>query len=121
MQYMLLIHMDESVMATATAQPGYEMSSPYAAYGEALVKAGAMVSGDRLKPSSSATVVRVRGDKTEVLDGPFADTKEQLGGFYIIEAPDLDAAIQWAARCPGAQLGTIEVRPTGKCNRHGGR
>ena len=111
MQYMLLIHMDESVMANATPEQRYEMSSPYAAYGEALAKAGAMVSGDRLTPSSSATVVRVRGDKTEVLDGPFADTKEQLGGFYIIEAPDLDAAIQWAARCPGAHNGTIEVRP----------
>ena len=58
-----------------------------------------------------ATVVKVRDDKTEVLDGPFADTKEQLAGFYIIEAPDMDAAIKWAARCPGAGHGTVEVRP----------
>lgn len=115
MQYMLLIHMDEAKMAAAAAgltpEQSYEMGQPYMAYNDALKKAGAMVAGDRLTPSSSATVVRVRGDKTEVLDGPFADTKEQLGGYYIIEASDLDAAIQWAARCPGATNGTMEVRP----------
>lgn len=111
MQYMLLIHMDEAAMAKATPEQAYQMGAPYMAYNEALIKAGAMVSGDRLTPSNAATVVKVRNDRTEVLDGPFADTKEQLGGFYIIEAPDLDAAIQWAARCPGAHNGAIEVRP----------
>lgn len=115
MQYMLLIHVDEAAMAAAAAaatpDQAYQMAQPYMAYNEALKKAGAMIMGDRLTPSSSTTVVRVRADKTEVLDGPFADTKEQLGGYYIIEAPDLDAAIDWAARCPGAQNGTIEVRP----------
>jgi hypothetical protein len=111
MQYMLLIHVDEAPMAAATAEMAAQMIAPYAAYNEALIKAGAMVAGERLKPSSAATVVRVRDDKTEVLDGPFADTKEQLGGFYIVDASDLDAAIAWAARCPGASHGTIEVRP----------
>ena len=111
MQYMLLIHVDEAAMASATPEEAYKMSSPYMAYNEALIKAGAMVSGERLRPATAATIVKVRNDKTEVLDGPFADTKEQLAGFYIVEAADMDAAIKWAARCPGAAHGTIEVRP----------
>ena len=61
--------------------------------------------------SNSATTVRVRDGRTEVLDGPYADTKEQLGGFYMVDVPDLDAALAWAARCPGANNGTLEVRP----------
>ncbi|MGN6145778.1 MAG: YciI family protein [Mesorhizobium sp.] len=118
MQYMLLIHVDEAAMAAAapTASPdkAYAMAEPFMAYNEALKKAGAWVAGDRLAPSSSTTRVRMLGDRTEVLDGPFADTKEQLGGYYIIEAQDLDAAIQWAARCPAAQNRAVEVRPIWK-------
>lgn len=110
MQYMLLIHVDEAAMAAAPADKAYEMAAPYMAYNEALIKAGAMVGGERLTPSATGNVIRVRGDRTEVLDGPFAATKEQLGGYYIIEAPDLDAAIAWAARCPGASTGSVEVR-----------
>ena len=78
---------------------------------EAMQKAGVMKAGDRLKPTASATTVRAANGKTEVLNGPYAETKEQLGGYYIIDVPDLDAAISWAARCPGAGHGTIEVRP----------
>ena len=74
-------------------------------------KAGVYVGGDRLRPTSSATTVRVADGKTQVLDGPYAETKEQLGGYYMIDVPDLDAALSWAARCPGASHGTIEVRP----------
>ena len=70
-----------------------------------------MVSGDRLRPSSAATTVRSTNGKTQVLDGPYAETKEQLGGYYVIEAPDLDAALSWAQRCPGATHGVVEVRP----------
>jgi hypothetical protein len=70
-----------------------------------------MKAGDPLQPSSTATTVRVKSGKTEVLNGPYAETKEQLGGYYIIDVPDLDAALSWAARCPGASVGTIEVRP----------
>lgn len=110
MQYMLLIHVDEGAWANATPEQAAQMSAPYAAYNRALEQAGALVSGERLTPSKQATRVRVRNDRTEVLDGPFADTKEQLGGFYIVEAPDLDAALKWAARCPGASHGTVEVR-----------
>ncbi len=111
MQYMLLLHHDDTPFAAASPQDQETMSAPYTAYNEALIKAGAMVSGERLQGASSATTVRVRDGKTEVLDGPFAATKEQLGGFYIIEAPDLDAALNWAARCPSANYGTVEVRP----------
>ena len=87
------------------------ISPAYAAYTEAMQKAGVMVGGDRLRPTSSATTVRIADGKTQVLDGPYAETKEQLGGYYIIDVPDLDAAISWAARCPGASHGAVEVRP----------
>ena len=87
------------------------MSAAYAAYTEAMSKAGVLRGGDRLRPTAEATTVRVTNGKTEVLDGPYADTKEQLGGYYLIDVPDLDAALSWAARCPGASNGTMEVRP----------
>jgi hypothetical protein len=87
------------------------MSAAYGAYTEAMKKAGVFVGGERLRPTASATSVRVAGGKTNVLDGPYADTKEQLGGYYMIEVPDMDAAISWASRCPGAGTGTMEVRP----------
>lgn len=111
MQYALLIHLDDTPFVSASDEQREQMTAPYAAYNEALIKAGAMVSGERLRPATAATLVKVRGDKTEVLDGPYADTKEQLAGFYIVEAADVDAAIKWAARCPSASYGTIEVRP----------
>ena len=83
----------------------------YFAYNEALTKAGVLKGAGRLQPSSMATTVRVASGKPQVLDGPFVDSKEQVGGYYLIEAPDLDAAIAWAARCPGASHGVVEVRP----------
>ncbi|CDN50786.1 YciI family protein [Neorhizobium galegae] len=109
MKYMLMIYRDEAWFA-ADAKSGAH-SAPYIAYAEALKKSGALVGGDRLQVSETASTVRVTGNKTEVLDGPYADTKEQLGGFYIIDVPDLDAALEWAAKCPGAINGAIEVRP----------
>ncbi len=111
MQYMLLIYQDEAGMADVKPDDVAKMSAGYAAYTEAMVKAGVLRGGERLHRSSAGTTVRVRKDKTEVLDGPYADTKEQLGGYYLIEAPDMDAAIAWAARCPGASNGSMEVRP----------
>lgn len=111
MQYMLLIHGDETKMPSIPTDKVYEMNTAYAAYNDALRKAGVLVSGDRLKPTSLATVVRVRNDKAEVHDGPFADIKEQLAGYYVIEAGDLDEALEWARNCPGARLGAVEVRP----------
>jgi hypothetical protein len=87
------------------------MHAAYMAYSEALAKSGAMLGGNRLRPTSSTTTVRVVDGKTQVLDGPYAETKEQLAGYYLIEVPDLDAALSWAARCPGASYGSMEVRP----------
>ncbi len=111
MQYMLLIFGNEAGMQAASKAEMGQMMTAYGAYTEAMKKAGIMVAGDRLQPSAAATTVRVADGKTKVLNGPYAETKEQLGGYYIIEAPDLDAALSWAARCPGASHGTIEVRP----------
>jgi hypothetical protein len=111
MKYMLLIHSDEAALQQARKEDGERMIAAYGAYMEAMQKAGVILGGDRLHPSSSSTVVRVKDGKTSVLNGPYADVKEQLGGYFLIEAPDLDAAISWAARCPGAQFGSMEVRP----------
>ena len=111
MQYLLLIYGNESGMQAAPEEAVTQMSAAYSAYSDAMVKAGIMVGGNRLKPTSTASTVRVADGKTKVLDGPYADTKEQLGGYYLIDVPDLDAALSWAARCPGAATGTIEVRP----------
>ena len=114
MQYMLLIHTDESAMreAMASAKGGApEMMGAYRAYTEAMHKAGVFVAGDALQPSTTATVVRVRDGKTQVLDGPYAEAKEQFAGYYLIEAANLDVALEWAARCTGAAWGTMEVRP----------
>ena len=111
MQYLLLIYGNEAGMAAAPKEAVTQMSAAYGAYTEAMKKAGVFVGGERLKPSQSATSVRITGGKTNVLDGPYADTKEQLGGYYMINVPDMDAAISWAARCPGASTGTMEVRP----------
>jgi len=111
MQYLLLIYGNETAMQSATETQVAQMHAAYGAYSEALKKAGVIVGGERLKPTSSATTVRVANGKTEVLNGPYAETKEQLGGYYLIDVPDLDAALSWAARCPGASAGTLEVRP----------
>jgi len=107
MRYMMLIHHDEAALAAA---PQRELWADYAAFNDALSKAGAG-SGERLQPSSAATTVRQRNGKTDVLDGPYADTKEQFAGYFFIEAADLDDAIAWAKRCPSSRYGSIEVRP----------
>jgi hypothetical protein len=111
MKFMLLIHGDEQAMMDNTKVDATGMSPDYAAYNEALAKAGAMLGGERLQPTTTAASVRVRNGKTEVLDGPYAETHEQFGGYYIIEAADFDAAMDWARRCPASHFGTIEVRP----------
>ncbi len=111
MQYMLLIYGDEAARGSATKEQMSQMSAAYGAYTEAMKKAGVFKAGDPLEASSTATTVRASNGKTKVLNGPYAETREQLGGYYLIEAADLDAALSWAARCPGAQVGAIEVRP----------
>jgi len=107
----LMLYADESgwsKMSKAEQEKGY---AAYMAYTEALKKAGAWIGSNRLRPVSTATTVRTLDGKPQVLDGPYADSKEQLGGYYLIEAADMDAALSWASRCPGAGHGTIEVRP----------
>jgi hypothetical protein len=111
MKYMLLIYADESGFKTATPADVGQMMAAYAAYTEALTKAGVLAGSDRLQPVATATTVRMSKGKTEVLNGPYAETKEQLGGYYLIDVPDLDTALSWASRCPGANSGTMEVRP----------
>ncbi len=111
MQYLLLLHSDEKAMQEATPDQSAAMLAAYGAYTKAMSEAGVRLASQRLRPTSTATTVRVKNGKTQAINGPYAEVKEQLGGFYLINAPDLDAAISWAARCPGAQYGAIEVRP----------
>jgi hypothetical protein len=111
MQYLLLIYSDEKAMLSATPEATTQTIAAYAAYTEAMKKAGVLLGANRLKPTSTATTVRSPNGKTTVLDGPYADTKEQLGGYYMIDAPDLDSALSWASKCPGAAHGSMEVRP----------
>jgi hypothetical protein len=111
MKYLLLIYGNEQAMMSAGPETAGQMMAAYAAYTDALKKAGILSGSNRLKPTNAASTVRVTGGKTQVLDGPYVETKEQLGGYYMIDVPDLDAALSWAARCPGASHGGIEVRP----------
>jgi len=111
MQYLLMIYGEEGAWNKMPEAAQKEGLAAYMAYGEALRKAGKMINSNRLRDTTDATVVTIANGKTKVVDGPYADTKEQLGGYYLIEAKDLDEAISWAARCPGASHGKIEVRP----------
>ena len=111
MQYMLLIYGDEAVEAKWSPAEEQAVIGAFAAYTEALNSAGVRVSSNRLQPVANATTVRAGDNGAQVHDGPFAETKEQLGGYYLIEAPDLDAALAWAKQCPAAKYGSVEVRP----------
>jgi hypothetical protein len=111
MRYMLLIYAEEAGWTRLTPEQQKQGVAAYGAYTEALNAAGVRVASDRLRPIATATSVRVVNGETKVLDGPYAESKEQLGGFYMIDVPDLDTALSWAARCPGAEYGTMEVRP----------
>jgi hypothetical protein len=112
MEYILMLYVNEAGWPTLTPAEQEQGLAAYKAYMEALTKAGVLTGSKRLQPSSTATTVRVANGKSQVLDGPYADSKEQVGGYFIIEVPDLDAAISWAARCPAASHGTVEVRPS---------
>ncbi len=115
MQYMILIYGNETNFATMASNPEAQkhMYAAFKKYGEDMRAAGVLRGGAELKPTSTATTVRVKDGKTVASDGPFAETKEQLGGYYTIDVPNLDDAVKWAARCPAAQGGSIEVRPVG--------
>ena len=111
MQYLLTLYSQEDGWKAMTKEQQEQGVAAYTAYGEALRKAGVYVGSNRLQPVATATTVRLVDGKSQVLDGPYIDSKEQLGGYYLIEVADLDTALTWAARCPGAGHGTIEVRP----------
>lgn len=111
MQYILMDYVNESGWPQLTRAQQEQALGAYRAYMEAMATAGVLRASRGLYPTSSATTVRVVDDKAQVLDGPYADTREQLGGFHLIEVPDLDAAIAWAVRSPTAMHGTVEVRP----------
>lgn len=111
MQYLLMLYADETGWSKMTKSQQEQGYAAYMAYTEALKKAGVWKGSNRLQPISAATTVRVTDGKSQVLDGPYIDSKEQLGGYYLIDVPDLDSAISWAARCPAASHGVVEVRP----------
>ncbi|HXO02603.1 MAG TPA: YciI family protein [Stellaceae bacterium] len=111
MQYMLMIYGSEAALQTATTAQIEQLVGAYGNYTEAMKAAGVHVASGRLRPTGSATTVRTTNDKIQVLNGPYAETKEQLGGYYLIEVPDLDDALSWASRCPAAAYGAVEVRP----------
>lgn len=107
MKYMLMIYEDDEARVANMD----EWLPTCSAYVAAMQKAGIYVSGGRLRSAGTATTLRIRESGTQLLDGPYADTKEQIGGFHIIDVPDLDVALAWAARCPSASRGSIEIRP----------
>ena len=111
MQYLLLIYRSEAELSRMEAAERQKMTADYGAFTQSIVQSGHFKAGDGLQPTTTATTVRVRDGKILTTDGPFAETREQLGGYYLIEARDLDAAIGIAARIPGAKDGSIEVRP----------
>jgi hypothetical protein len=111
MQYLLMIYQNEAEIPRASPADGGKMNEEYRAFTQSIIQSGHFKAGDALQPSSTATTVRVRQGKTLPTDGPFAETREQLVGYYLVEAKTLDEAIVIAARVPGARTGSIEVRP----------
>ena len=111
MKYLCLIYNDEREMGTMPRPDGEKMMAEYSDFTESIKKSGHYKGGDALQPTTTATTVRVRQNKVSTTDGPFAETKEQLGGFYMIDAKDLNDAISVASRIPGARTGSVEVRP----------
>lgn len=111
MEYLLMIHSNEKEWKSISAEENEAIMARYGEVYEAMVAEKVLVDGKRLHDSDAATTVRVRDGELLTTDGPFAELKEQLGGFFLIDVPDLDAAIGWARRIPGAEYGSIEVRP----------
>jgi hypothetical protein len=111
MRYLALIYNDESAYAKYSETDHQTMMQDYMQYTESGRGAGVIQAGEALEPTHTATTVRVRGGKVSTTDGPFAETKEQLGGFYLLNCANLDEAIAWAAKIPGAKDGCVEVRP----------
>ena len=111
MQYMLLIYSEEKALASLSEGQMKELGGEFMQFSQSIKNSGHMVSGSNLQPTRAATTVRVREGKTLTTHGPFAETREQLGGYYLIEAKDLDEATAIAARIPSVKFGSVEVRP----------
>ncbi|HKA93235.1 MAG TPA: YciI family protein [Acidimicrobiia bacterium] len=111
MRYALLICADETAIQAMSPEEGQATLNEYLAFGDEMGKRGVLQGGERLRPTTDATTVRVRDGEVLTADGPFAETKEQMGGFYLVDCKDLDEAIDVASKIPGARIGTIEVRP----------
>jgi hypothetical protein len=111
MRYVLLICGDESGFAAVSPAEAQASMAEYLKFGEEMGQRGVLQGGERLRPTTDATTVQVRNGEVLTSDGPFAETKEQIGGYYVVDAKDLDEAIEVAAKIPGARTGTIEVRP----------
>jgi hypothetical protein len=111
MQYLLLIYQNEADLIRASAEGRKAMAADYGVYTQSIIQSGHYKAGDGLQPTTTATTVRVRDGKTMTTDGPFAETREQLAGYYLVDAKDLDTAIGLATRIPGAKTGSIEIRP----------
>ena len=111
MKYAFTIYTDETQRENATPEQMQQMSQAYFELTQEMEQKGVLVAGDGLYPTTTATTVRVRDGERNVTDGPFAETKEQLGGFYVLDVKDLDEAIEWAAKIPTAQFGSVEIRP----------
>jgi hypothetical protein len=111
MQYLLMIYRNEAELGKMGVDERKQMTAEYGAFTQSIVQSGHFKAGDGLQPTTTATTVRIREGKTLTTDGPYAETREQLGGYYLIDAKDLDTALAIAARIPGAKTGSIEVRP----------
>jgi hypothetical protein len=111
MKYILLIYGAEQVWSSMSKEQMEEIYAGHRAYGEAMTRAGVMQGGSELKPIATATSVKFAGGKPRTFDGPFAETKEQLAGYYVIDVPNLEDALAWAEKMPGMVDGTVEVRP----------
>jgi hypothetical protein len=111
MKYLLTIYADESRYATMTPDDSARLMADYGAFGQEAQEAGVLLGGEGLQPTATATTVRVREGEALFTDGPFAETREQLGGYYVLECGDLDEAARWAAKIPDARTGAVEVRP----------
>ena len=111
MRYLLTIYGDESGWNEVTPEQSQQIMAAYGEFGQAAQDAGVLLGGEGLQPTSTATTVRVRDGEALTTDGPFAETREQLGGYYLLDCKDLDEAIGWAAKIPGARDGSVEVRP----------
>ena len=112
MQYSLFLISPEAADAGVSEEDMAPFRRAFDLYGKSLAEAGVLISADILQPAAASTTVTLREGTLQVQDGPFADTKEKLAGSFVIDVPDLDAAIAWAEKCPGAQYGVIEIRPS---------